>query len=192
MMQGAVQDMGHSLLTAFDLTVAYDHDNIMTEDYMDRVLDRQAGKDAASCVTRQGTPSCIGSGRGSSSSRGAVRRRSRQTIAEAADLPLPCISSDAMMIIQQYYALLRQQCHGQTHTMLDVGTHTVAGLLRLASACSRLHGRNDVEAMPDAVLAIYMLQQSLKAKVYCGCNDVLCKMHENLQGMHGGCQTCKF
>ena len=167
MTQGAAQDMGHSFLTAFDLTLACDHGGIMTEDYMDSILSRQASKEASSSnVTGQGTSSCDSSSSGSSS-RKAVRQRLRQTIHKAADLPLPCISPDAMMMIQQYYALLRQQCHGQAHTALNVGSHTVAGLLCMASASARLRGQNDVEAMPDAVLAIYMLQLSLKAKVCC-------------------------
>lgn len=163
-MQGAMQNMGFSLFAAFDLALAVDHDSLVTESYMNILIDRQASSHAASS-------SAPGQGVSASSSRASsirsiAKQQVRQQIGEAASLPMPCISPRAVMMIQHYYALLRQQSAVQGPTAAAaVGTHTVACLLRMATASARLHMRNDAVAMPDAVLAIYMLQESLKAKV---------------------------
>ena len=168
MMQAALHDMGISLFNAFDLALVYDHDSISTHDYMDSILNRQASSGARStAVAVSASSSRVSSTSSISRRREAVKQQLKQTIARATAMPMPCIAADAMLMIQQYYALLRQQGQGQGqgHAALDVGTHTVASLLRLTTASARLHLRNDVQAMPDAVLAIYMLQQSLKDKV---------------------------
>lgn len=165
MMQGAMQDMGFSLFAAFDLALALDPDSLVTESCMDTLIDRQASSHAASSSHVAGRGSSASSSR-SSGKRSVVRQQLRQQIGDAASLPAPCISPRAVMMIQHYYALLRQQSPMQGPTAAAaVGTHTVASLLRMATASARLHMRHDAVAMPDAVLAIYMLQESLKAKV---------------------------
>ena len=164
-MQGALQDMGFSLFAAFDLALAVDHDNLVTDSCMDILIDRQASSHAASShVPGRGISACSSSS-SASSNRSITRQQLRQLIGEAASLPPPCISPRAMMMIQHYYAILRQQSPMQGPSAAAVGTHTVASLMRMATASARLHMRNDAMAMPDAVLAIYMLQESLKAKV---------------------------
>ena len=165
-MQGAMQDMGFSLFAAFDLALAVDHDSLVTESYMNVLIDRQASSHAASSrAPGQGVSASSSSSR-ASSKRSIAKQQLRQQIGEAASLSMPCISPRAVMMIQHYYALLRQQNAMQGPTAAAaVGTHTVACLLRMATASARLHMRNDAVAMPDAVLAIYMLQESLKAKV---------------------------
>ena len=164
-MQGAIQDMGLSLFATFDLALTVDHDSLVTESYMNILTDRQASSHAASSRA-PGQGVSAGSSSRASSKRSVAKQQQRQQICEAASLPMPCISPRAVMMIQHYYALLRQQSAMQGPTAAAaVGTHTVACLLRMATASARLHMRNDAVAMPDAVLAIYMLQESLKAKV---------------------------
>lgn len=165
-MQGALQDMGIGLFAAFDLALAVDHDSLMTDSFMSSIINRQASSHTASSSRQAGGASSSSSSRASSCTRGIARQQLKQQIGKAASMPLPCIAADAMKMIQHYYALLRQQSMAQGPTgSTAVGTHTVGSLLRMASASARLHMRNDAIAMPDAVLAIYMLQESLKAKV---------------------------
>ena len=161
-MQGAVQDMGIGLCTAFDLGLAVDHDSLMTDSFLNSVINRQASSHAASAPCQTGRANATCSSR-ASSERGIAKQQLKQQMGKAASMPLPCIAADAMKMIQHYYALLRQQSCAQGSSA--VGTHTVASLLRMAAASARLHMRNDAMAMPDAVLAIYLLQESLKAKV---------------------------
>lgn len=164
----AMQDMGFRLFIAFDLALAVDHNSLVTESYMNSLINRQASSHAASShVPGQAVSACSSSSSiRASSKRSIAKQQLRQQIGEAVSLPMPCISPRAMMMIQHYYALLRQQSPMQEPTAAAaVGTHTVASLLRMATASARLHMRNDAMAMPDAVLAIYMLQESLKAKV---------------------------
>ncbi len=162
-MRQLVQELGAGLFAAFDLALPYDQ-NIDSHD-ADSILDRTAGggrlQSAASTSGRE--QSTLISKRRTDD----MRRELRQTIAQGASLTMPCISPEAMLMIQQYYALLRQQSssYGQPSSVMDPGSYTVASLLRMATACARLHMRNDVTTMPDAVLAIYLLQESLRAKV---------------------------
>lgn len=167
MMQGAMQDMGFSLFAAFDLALALEPDSLVTDSCMDTLMDRQASSHAASShAPGRGNSASSSSSSIASSKRSVARKQLRQQIGDAANLPEPCISPHAMMMIQHYYALLRQQSPMQGPTAAGaVGTYTVASLLRMATASARLHLRHDAVAMPDAVLAIYMLQESLKAKV---------------------------
>ncbi|KAL3137712.1 hypothetical protein ABBQ38_004979 [Trebouxia sp. C0009 RCD-2024] len=177
-MQGALQDMGIGLFAAFDLALAVDHDSLMTDSFMSSIINRQASSHTASSSRQAGGASSSSSSRASSCTRGIARQQLKQQIGKAASMPLPCIAADAMKMIQHYYALLRQQSMAQGPTgSTAVGTHTVGSLLRMASASARLHMRNDAIAMPDAVLAIYMLQESLKAKIMLDMLDVF------LQGM---------
>lgn len=161
-MQGAMQDMGTSLFAAFDLTLAVDHESLMTDSFMSTITDRQASSHAA-CRHQPGGASSTCSR--ASNKRKVARQQVKRHCGKAASLPMPCVCADAMKMIQHYYALLRQQSATQGPTGTAVGTHTVASLLRMATASARLHMRNDAMAMPDAVLSIYMLQESLKAKV---------------------------
>ena len=171
-MQGALQHMGFNLFTAFDLALALDPDSLVADSCMDVLIDRQASSHAASSHTSGRVSSASSSSSIASSTRSITRQQLRQHMGEAASLPAPCISPCAVMMIQHYYALLRQQSPMQGPTAAAaVGTHTVASLLRMATASARLHMRHDAMAMPDAVLAIYMLQESLKAKV---CHTLNC------------------
>lgn len=195
-MQGAMHDMGFRLCAAFDLALAVHNNSLVTESYMNILIDRQASSRAASShVPGQGVSACSSSSR-ASSKRSVAKQQLRQQIGEAASLPMPCISPRAMMMIQHYYALLRQQSPMQEPTAAAaVSTHTVASLLRMATASARLHMRKDAMAMPDAVLAIYMLQESLKAKVchtevlctriLLSSNDITCKGSQTLTGSLG-------
>ena len=154
--QTSVQEVGPSLFSAFDLVLSHDH-GTRSEDYVDSILDRSARQGAAGV-----------SSRGAGTTRDGTSKDLRQQIAQGASMAMPCVSSQAMATIQQYYALLRQQGGQQPGSVMDAGTRTVASLLRMATACARLHMRNDVILMPDAVLAIYLIQESMKAKVRCG------------------------
>ena len=177
-MQGAMQYMGFSLFAAFDLALAVDHDSLVTESCMAILTDKQTSSHAASSHDPvRGISACSSSSSSRAcSKRSITRQQLRQLVGEAASLPPPCISPRAMMMIQHYYALLRQQSPMQGPSAAAVGTHTVASLLRMATASARLHMRSDAMAMPDAVLAIYMLQESLKAKV-CHTLHILSYVH---------------
>lgn len=184
MVQGAMQDMGISLFAAFDLALAVGPSSVITESYMDSLIDRQANGHAASSQVPWQIDSVCSSSSSASRKLGVDRQQLRQQIGRAASLPLPCISPGAVMMIQHYYALLRQQSQTQG-SAAAVGTHTVASLVRMATASARLHMRNDAMAMPDAVLAIYMLQKSLKAKVCLSHSELLCSRvllsHDDVQ-----------
>ncbi len=163
--QRSVNDLGPGLFCAFDLILPHadSDDSDAAEAYVDSILDRTARDQAAAGVT-----SSREQGTGNVCSRGKeMGAELRQRVAQGASMAMPCITPEAMMMIQRYYALLRQQGqgYGQAASLVDAGTHTVASLLRMATACARLHLRNDVITMPDAVLAIYLLQESMRAKV---------------------------
>lgn len=85
-------------------------------------------------------------------------------VSASASMQNPAVTEEAMTMIQEYYAFIRQNI-GQPSSCRDVGPHTVVSLLRMASACARLHARHDVLPMPDVVLAVFLLQESLKAQV---------------------------
>ena len=85
-------------------------------------------------------------------------------VSASASMQPPTVTEEAMTMIQEYYAFIRQNI-GQASSCRDVGPHTVVSLLRMASACARLHARHDVLPMPDVVLAVFLLQESLKAQV---------------------------
>ena len=163
--QRSINDLGPALFCAFDLILPHadSDDSDAGEACIDSILDRTARDQAAAGVTsgrEQGTGAVC-------SRRQEMGAELRQRVAQAASMAMPCITPEAMLVIQRYYALLRQQGqgYGQAASLVDAGTHTVASLLRMATACARLHLRNDVIAMPDAVLAIYLLQESMRAKV---------------------------
>jgi len=166
--QRSVSDLGPGLFCAFDLMLPHAHsgDSDAAEACVDSILDRTARGQLASGVS---------SGREQadtvSSRREEMGAELRQRVAQGASMAMPCITPEAMMMIQRYYALLRQQGQGfgQAASLVDAGTHTVASLLRMATACARLHLRNDVIMMPDAVLAIYLIQESMRAKVLSPC-----------------------
>ena len=163
--QRSVSDLGPILFCAFDLILPYAHsgDSDAGEGCIDSILDRTARNQPTA-----GVSSGREQGAGSVCSRGKeMGAELRQRVAQGASMAMPCITAEAMMMIQCYYALLRQQGqgYGQAGSLVDAGTHTVASLLRMATACARLHLRNDVMTMPDAVLAIYVLQESMRAKV---------------------------
>lgn len=169
-MQGAMQNMDIGLFTTFDLALAVHHGSLMTDSFMSSVINRQASGIAA--ATHQPGGASLSCSSRASGKGGIARQQLKQQTGKAASMPLPCIAADAMKMIQHYYALLRQQSTAQEPTSSTaVGTHTVASLLRMATASARLHMRNDAMAMPDAVLAIFMLQESLKAKV---CHPLCC------------------
>ncbi|DBA91718.1 TPA: hypothetical protein ACH3X1_003314 [Trebouxia sp. C0004] len=164
MTQRSVCDLGPALFCAFDLMLPHAHsgDSDVAEACIDSILDRPARGHQAAGVTsgrELGTGSVC-------SRRMEMRAELLQRIAQGASMATPCITPEAMMMIQRYYALLRQQGQGfgQAASLMDASTHTVASLLRMATACARLHLRNDVMTMPDAVLAIYLLQKSMRAK----------------------------
>lgn len=163
--QRSVSDLGLSLFCAFDLMLPHAHsgDSDAAEACIDSILNR---------TTRDQPAAAVNSGREHATGSVCSRRKDkgaelRHRVAQGASMAVPCITPEAMMMIQCYYALLRQQGQGcgQAATLVDAGTHTVASLLRMATACARLHLRNNVMAMPDAVLAIYLLQESMRAKV---------------------------
>lgn len=163
--QRCVSDLGPAFFCAFDLILPHadSDDSDASEACIDSILDRTARDQAAAGVTsgrEQGTGAVCSRGK-------EMGAELRQRVAQAASMAMPCITPEAMMMIQRYYALLRQQGqgYGQAASLVDAGTHTVASLLRMATACARLHLRNDVMTMPDAVLAIYLLQESMRAKV---------------------------
>lgn len=85
-------------------------------------------------------------------------------VSASASVQTPTVTEEAMTMIQEYYAFIRQNI-GQNSSCRDVGPHTVVSLLRMASACARLHARHDVLPMPDVILAVFLLQESLKAQV---------------------------
>ncbi|DBA93225.1 TPA: hypothetical protein ACH3X2_003521 [Trebouxia sp. C0005] len=162
--QRSVSDLGLSLFCAFDLMLPHAHsgDSDAAEACIDSILNR---------TTRDQPAAAVNSGREHATGSVCSRRKDkgaelRHRVAQGASMAVPCITPEAMMMIQCYYALLRQQGQGcgQAATLVDAGTHTVASLLRMATACARLHLRNNVMAMPDAVLAIYLLQESMRAK----------------------------
>ena len=168
LMQRTMQDMGVSLFNAFDLVLSHGHGNTAhdQDNIIESILDRaashrpdSAASAAASATRRQAAQN--------GSRKEGVSRELKQRVAQGSSMTMPCIGPEAMMMVQQYYALLRQQSHGdgQLVSGMDAGSHTVASLLRMATACARLHMRNDVIAVPDAMLAIYLLQESMKAKV---------------------------
>ena len=173
--QQSVNDLGPGLFCAFDLILPHadSGDSAASEACIDSMLDRTARDQAAAAVTsvrEQGTGAVC-------SRRQEMGVELRQRVAQGASMAMPCITPEAMMMIQRYYALLRQQGqgYGQAASLVDAGSHTVASLLRMATACARLHQRNDVMTMPDAVLAIYLLQESMRAKViFTLCNTTGC------------------
>ncbi len=163
--QRSVSDLGPGLFCAFDLMLPHAHsdDSDAAEACTDSILDRTARDQVAAAVTsgrEQGTGAICCRGK-------EMGAELRQRVAQGQSMAMPCMTPEAMMMIQRYYALLRQQGqgYGQASSLVDAGTHTVASLLRMATACARLHLRNDVITMPDAVLAIYLLQESMRAKV---------------------------
>lgn len=167
--QGAVHDMGSDLFSAFDLVLSPTHSggSNVSDGCTDRILNRVARHElspqAAALIS--GSEAAAGSGGGI---REQSRRQLRVRVAQGSGMPMPCISPAAMVMIQRYYSLLRQQSpvYGQGEGAMEAGPHTLASLLRMATACARLHMRNDVTTMPDAILAIYLLQESMRAKVH--------------------------
>ena len=181
--QGAVHDMGPDLFSAFDLVLSQLHSggSDVSDGCTDRILHRAAGHE----MPPQAAALSSGS-RAAAGSHGGIREQSRRQlrvrVAQGNGMPMPCISPAAMVMIQRYYALLRQQSpgYGQGEGAMEAGPHTLASLLRMATACARLHMRNDVTTMPDAILAIYLLQESMRAKVHVLSYRLLCSCDTNL------------
>ena len=176
--QQSAQHLGAGLFAAFDLVLPHSNDaeSHDTDDYLDSILDRTA------CQGDQSHMSM--SGRQSQPDGNATRQQAsmmlKGRLAKSVGMPMPCISSEALMMMQCYYALLRQQHQavGTEVPGMAPGTYTVTTLMRMASASARLHLRQDVTTMPDAVLAIYMLQKSMKAKVgWSCCTRACCALH---------------
>lgn len=71
---------------------------------------------------------------------------------------------EASQLLQEYYLHLRQDS-GSAFAEQDVNVAAMRSLVRLASACARLHHRAAVLPFPDAVLAIKLLDQTLAIKV---------------------------
>lgn len=86
------------------------------------------------------------------------------TVATSASMQSPVVTEEAVTTLQDYYAFIRQNL-GQDGSCRHIGPHTVVSLLRMASACARLHARHDVLPMPDVTLAIFLLQETLKSQV---------------------------
>lgn len=166
LLQQSAQHLGPNLFAAFDLVLPHSLGNAescTTDAYMDSMLKRTAHQDVQSQTSVSGSNVQAEK----DGKREQERMMLKQRLMQSAGMPLPCISSRALMMMQSYYALLRQQHQalGSDVTGMSPGTYTVATLMRIASASARLHMRQDVVTMPDAVLAIYLLQKSMKAKV---------------------------
>ena len=164
--QKATQHLGAGLYAAFDVVLPHNRstDSQDAHAYMDSILSRMAHK-----AGQSGAAAVAGrlNAKQSNINNMQIGVLLRQRLAQSANLPVPCISPEALTMLQNYYALLRQQHQGHESDVSGIspGTYTLASLVRMASASARLHMRQGVNAMPDAVLAIYLLQQSMKAKV---------------------------
>ena len=168
LVQDAEKELGLGLVKSFDLLHVCNfepklqHDSAQstaaTNDTVpSNILQRVPHTAAARVRHAAATQSRIGNAT-------ALQHALMHRVSVSASMQNPIVTEEAMTMIQEYYAFIRQSI-GQRSSYRDVGPHTAISLLRMASACARLHSRHDVLPMPDVVLAVYLLQESLKAQV---------------------------
>lgn len=79
----------------------------------------------------------------------------RHHLAAARAAPQPALSEAASSLLSAYFLHLRG-CHDAQHGVL-------ASLVRVACACARLRGSACVEPLPDAALAVALVEEKLLA-----------------------------
>ncbi|KAK9914817.1 hypothetical protein WJX75_000910 [Coccomyxa subellipsoidea] len=136
-----------NLLGAFDLVTSNSTADDMELEAIEHILDfsSEAGTDTDESSLEQ---------------MAALGRCMERHMAKAACMQQPTMSTGAANFLQQYFMALRQ------YDAADFGVTagTLSSLARLAIASARLHLRDTVLALPDAVLAIIMFERSCDSK----------------------------
>ncbi|BDA43165.1 probable DNA helicase MCM9 [Coccomyxa sp. Obi] len=144
----AKTNMSGRLMGEFDIVASYCtcRQTDMELDTIDHILDRPAWSSA-------------GSQQPSIEQMSALGRSMKRHMAMAACMQQPSMTAAATNFLQQYFTALRQY-DGDC----EVTAGTVSSLARLAAASARLHLRDNVLALPDAVLAIVTFERSCEAQ----------------------------
>lgn len=163
MVQHAEKDLGPALMKPFDVLLICDEDPEWGAD--NSSSSSASMQHTAHDGPAQSSRAPAAGYRQTLNSNSELQHLLRHRLATSASMQSPEATEEAMAMIQQYYAFIRQQDFALPASCRDVGPHTLVSLLRMATSCARLHLRHDVLPMPDVVVAIFLLQESLKAQV---------------------------